>query len=231
MPCARAMPRASCGVQLWFDRDVGNLLPVDWSPDGRAVVTGDRRGRVAVWDIDPDRDRWTLSRGRRTARRWRRRPAARCSSKRWWTSRTAPIRRSGCGSGAEWSGHRPEPASPASRPRQQDPPARRAPLALVARVAAAAGLEELALAAIRARPDAHASTVRAGGAHQTARPAISMHLVLVLPARATAPPRLPSPRSGASPGHCTSLACRHRELLHGPFVSDSHILTQELRGD
>jgi hypothetical protein len=45
-------------VALWFDRDVGNFLSVDWAPDGRAVVTGDRRGRVAVWDIDPEQDRW-----------------------------------------------------------------------------------------------------------------------------------------------------------------------------
>jgi WD40 repeat protein len=46
-------------VALWYDAGAGNFLSVDWAPDGRALVTGDRRGRIAVWDLDPERDRWS----------------------------------------------------------------------------------------------------------------------------------------------------------------------------
>lgn len=46
-------------VAYWFDALAGNFLSLDWSPDGTALVTGDRRdGRVAVWDFDPDTDAW-----------------------------------------------------------------------------------------------------------------------------------------------------------------------------
>jgi WD40 repeat protein len=46
-------------VAYWFDHLAGNFLAVDWAPDGKALVTGDRRqGRVAVWDFDPDLDAW-----------------------------------------------------------------------------------------------------------------------------------------------------------------------------
>src|SRR5262249_11181879 len=51
-------PTAWRVVALWFDPNVANFLAVDWAPDGRALVTGDRRGRVAVWDLDPEREHW-----------------------------------------------------------------------------------------------------------------------------------------------------------------------------
>jgi WD40 repeat protein len=51
-------PTAWRVVALWFDQTVGNFLSVDWAPDGRALVSGDRRGNVVVWDFDPERDRW-----------------------------------------------------------------------------------------------------------------------------------------------------------------------------
>ncbi|MCW5892457.1 MAG: PD40 domain-containing protein [bacterium] len=45
-------------VLLWTDKNAGSFLSVRWAPDGRALVTGDRKGRVAVWDVDLDGDRW-----------------------------------------------------------------------------------------------------------------------------------------------------------------------------
>jgi len=46
-------------IAYWFDNLAGNFLSLDWSPDGTALVTGDRRdGRVAVWEFDPDADAW-----------------------------------------------------------------------------------------------------------------------------------------------------------------------------
>jgi WD40 repeat protein len=52
-------PRQFEVIAYWFDHLAGNFLSLDWSPDGKALVSGDRRdGRVAVWDFDPDTDAW-----------------------------------------------------------------------------------------------------------------------------------------------------------------------------
>lgn len=45
-------------VTLLYDRNAGNFASMAWMPDGRGMVTGDRRGRIVSWDFDPDRDRW-----------------------------------------------------------------------------------------------------------------------------------------------------------------------------
>jgi WD40 repeat protein len=45
-------------VGVVYDRTAGNLTSVEWMPDGRGLVTGDRRGRAVAWDFDPDRDRF-----------------------------------------------------------------------------------------------------------------------------------------------------------------------------
>jgi WD40 repeat protein len=42
-------------VKLWYDKAGGNYLSVRWSPDGKRLVVGDRKGRVAelafsLWD-------------------------------------------------------------------------------------------------------------------------------------------------------------------------------------
>lgn len=46
-------------VLAWFDRDAGNILSVAWAADGKALFTGDRRGRIARWEVDPDGGRWS----------------------------------------------------------------------------------------------------------------------------------------------------------------------------
>jgi WD40 repeat protein len=52
-------PRQWKVIAYWFDHLAGSFLSLDWSPDGTALVSGDRRdGRVAVWDFDPDTDAW-----------------------------------------------------------------------------------------------------------------------------------------------------------------------------
>ena len=45
-------------VVAWYEHDGANLLSVAWGRDGRSLFTGDRRGRVARWDVDPDTERW-----------------------------------------------------------------------------------------------------------------------------------------------------------------------------
>ncbi len=44
-------------VRLWNPRLGDQVTSVSWRPDGRALVTSDRLGRVAVWSFDPD-DLW-----------------------------------------------------------------------------------------------------------------------------------------------------------------------------
>jgi WD40 repeat protein len=50
-------------VRLWNPRLGDQVTSVAWRPDGRAFVTSDRLGRVAVWSFDPrpmpDGDLWT----------------------------------------------------------------------------------------------------------------------------------------------------------------------------
>jgi WD40 repeat protein len=41
-----------------YDAAGGNYLSVRWSPDGRRLLTGDRRGRISEWSFDPDHDLW-----------------------------------------------------------------------------------------------------------------------------------------------------------------------------
>lgn len=45
-------------VRAWRDGAAGNFLSVAWAPDGHALATGDRRGRVVVWPFDPLTDLW-----------------------------------------------------------------------------------------------------------------------------------------------------------------------------
>jgi WD40 repeat protein len=45
-------------VVAWYEHDGGNVLSLAWGPDGRTLFTGDRRGRVMGWEIDPDLERW-----------------------------------------------------------------------------------------------------------------------------------------------------------------------------
>lgn len=40
-------------VRAWMNRPGVNLLSVNWRSDGRALVTSDRGGRVAVWSFNP----------------------------------------------------------------------------------------------------------------------------------------------------------------------------------
>lgn len=44
--------------QLSFDRDTG-VLSLDWSPAGRALVTGSTDGTVELWDSDTGRRLWS----------------------------------------------------------------------------------------------------------------------------------------------------------------------------
>jgi WD40 repeat protein len=43
-------------VGVLYDQDAGNFASVVWRQDGRGLVTGDRRGHVTAWDVDPDVD-------------------------------------------------------------------------------------------------------------------------------------------------------------------------------
>ena len=45
-------------VLAWYVHDSGNMLSIAWAGDGKAIFTGDRRGRIARWDIDPVQGRW-----------------------------------------------------------------------------------------------------------------------------------------------------------------------------
>jgi len=71
-------------VALWYDAGAGNFFSVDWSPDGRALVTGDRKGRVEVWDFDRTWSDGATPRSRlsRTSRTSIRR-AGSTSNRRW----------------------------------------------------------------------------------------------------------------------------------------------------
>lgn len=45
-------------VRLWNPRLGEQVTSVSWRPDGRALVTSDRLGRIATWSFDPDGDLW-----------------------------------------------------------------------------------------------------------------------------------------------------------------------------
>jgi len=45
-------------VKMFYDYDGGNVTSVRWSPDGRSLAVGDRRGRVLVRAFDPAHDLW-----------------------------------------------------------------------------------------------------------------------------------------------------------------------------
>jgi len=45
-------------VKMFYDYDGGNVTSVRWSPDGRFLAVGDRRGRVLVRAFDPAHDLW-----------------------------------------------------------------------------------------------------------------------------------------------------------------------------
>ncbi len=45
-------------VKVFYDPNIGAYLSVRWSPDGTSLATGERRGRVAIFSFDPNRNRW-----------------------------------------------------------------------------------------------------------------------------------------------------------------------------
>jgi WD40 repeat protein len=51
-------PRQFQVVAVIYDRAAGNFASVAWRADGRGLVTGDRKGRVVAWALDPDVDLW-----------------------------------------------------------------------------------------------------------------------------------------------------------------------------
>src|SRR4029077_1613115 len=124
-------------------------------------------------------------------------------------------RRSGCGAGGDQSEPRSVAARAACGPCHHASAADGAPQALVAGIAAAAGLEQLALAAVDARTDAHARAVGAGGAHEAARLAVAVDLVLALPARAASCARLRLASPGSPSWHSASFPRCHQSSLRG----------------
>jgi len=43
-------------IGVIYDKDAGNVASVVWRPDGKGLLTSDRRGHVSAWDFDPDVD-------------------------------------------------------------------------------------------------------------------------------------------------------------------------------
>jgi WD40 repeat protein len=49
-------PRQFRVIGVIYDKEAGNAASVAWQPDGKGLVTSDRKGHVTAWEFDPDVD-------------------------------------------------------------------------------------------------------------------------------------------------------------------------------